>query len=122
MAIGKSGLLAAVSALLIAGCATPIGFDSRVRPPGGALVTNHKAPLTLDFVGNPAGNRARKASWSHTSYFWDIILTGGTYAFDKAHIAKIARDGGINEVSYADYEFLSVLGVFQKMTVNVYGN
>lgn len=105
------------------GIAVPtVGGEQRVIPPGGALYTSQKAPLTIDFDDNPVGAATLKSSHSETNWFFDILLTGGRYAFDDVAIAEIAKNGGINEVSYADYEVLNVLGLYQRMRINVYGN
>lgn len=106
--------------LLLSGCA--VGYQAPVRPPVGLLFTQVKAPLTADFGGNPVGPGVRKVSRTNTSYVWDALLTGMSFAWGDAAVQKIAKEGGIEKVSYADYEIMSILGVYATFTVNVYGN
>jgi hypothetical protein len=105
------GLLA-----LAAGC---VPFQADIVPPQGGLFTDIQAPITTNFTGNPVSPDLIKASSSQTYYLNTIFW--GDVAWDEAAIAEIARKGGIDRVSYADYEFFQILGVFAKFTVNVYG-
>lgn len=107
--------------ILLSGCATGVP-GVPVRPPGGLFFANYKAPLTVDQTGNAAGSAAKRVSQSTTWYLHDILITGLDFAWDDAAIARIAQRGGITRISYADYEYLSILGVIQTFTVNVYGN
>jgi len=34
---------------------------------------------------------------------------------------KAAKNGNLSKVEYADYEYFSVLGIYQKTTVTAYG-
>ncbi len=111
-------LLIAVSCL--SGCA--MNYISPVKPPMGGMVTVVKAPLTYDFDKTPCNQNLVKVSQNQTYYVHDILLTGMNIAWDGVDIPMIARKGGLTKVYYADYEFLNVLGVFAKYTVNVYGN
>jgi hypothetical protein len=40
---------------------------------------------------------------------------------DDASIEAAARQGGLDEVAYADYEMMNVLGVYSEFTVHAYG-
>ncbi|MCL5270162.1 MAG: TRL-like family protein [bacterium] len=104
-----------------AGCAGRALFRAPVRVPGGALVVATKAPLTVNFNGNPCGEATRMATFKRTMYIWDCLITGLEFAWDDAALAKMAREADIERVSYADYELLNVLGVFAQFTVHVYG-
>lgn len=104
---------------LCAGCACP---NTEVIPPQGGLVTYVKAPLTTQFNGNPCG-ADKKFSESQTFLFCPWPLTGSlNISAGDSKIKEIAGRGGIDQVSYADYEFLSILGIYAQFTVNVYGN
>ena len=106
--------------LVSAGCAS---YGTEVMPPGGAIYSHIRAPLTTDFHANPVGAVTKKASSSATKFLH--IPLGGlplSFSWDSAAIQKIAADGGISTVSYADYEFLNVLGIWSEFTVHVYGN
>lgn len=109
-------LLAATSL----GCAASSSMP--VKPPPGWLVSSYKAPLTIDLNGNPCGPATKSVSESSVSYFRDFLLTGLSFAFDEATISRIARKGGIEHVSFADYEVFTFLGIYAKTTIIVYGN
>ncbi|GEM_PF-282096 len=102
-----------------AGCAA---YLAPVKPPQGFLYQSVKAPLTVKYNGNPCGDAVKKVSMSKTSYFLEPFLTHLDFAWDDAAIEKIAREGGIRKVSYADYETLNVLGIYRTFTIHVYGN
>ena len=99
-------------------------YKTAVIPPGGAFYTHLKAPLTVDFHGNATGPATAKASQSATKFLGIPLIGGGllSASWDDAAIAKIATDAGMSSVSYADYELLNILGVWQTFTVSVYGN
>lgn len=113
--------LLAVSLLLTSGCAAFVQYKAPVIPPKGMLFYSHKAPLTVDFQGNPTDPGLVKVSRTNTQYLHDILLTGLNFAWDEAAIAQLAREEGIQNVSYADYEILNILGAYARFTVNVYG-
>lgn len=110
---------ALTAAATLTGC---VNIDAPVVPPKGFLYTHISAPLTADFSRNPAGTANKKASASQIRYFHDVIITGFSAGFDSTAIAQIAHANGIREVSYADYELTSILGIIVKVTVHVYGN
>ena len=53
--IGMPGV--ALAALVLAGCAT---IQAPVQPPGGLIYTHIRAPLSVDFSGQSAGEAAAK--------------------------------------------------------------
>jgi len=109
-------VLAALLAVA-AGC-----FQAPVIVPQGLLYSSTRAPLTVNFDRTPSGrDRGRKVSSAHTSYFHDPILTGTDFAWDDASIARIAHEGGLKEIYFADYEAFQILGIYGRFTVNVYG-
>jgi len=106
--------------IILIGCAPT--YLAPIIPPQGTLITNYKAPLTVNYNGNPAGSNTKKYSMSQTHWFWDFILTGLRIGWGDVDIESIARKANMSEVSFADYEFLSILGVYAQFTVNLYGN
>jgi hypothetical protein len=92
-----------------------------VQPPGGALFTWVKAPLETDFSATPVGT---KIGTSETRYLY--IPNGNnlplSFAWGDAAVKAAAADGGITTVHYADYEYLNILGVYNQLTVRVYGD
>lgn len=102
--------------------ATGCGITSARAPvvvPPGILYGKTVAPLTTDVHNTPVGTKQGEAS---TTYFLDPIITGLGFAWDKALLKQAAQNGGIEQVCYADYELVTVLGVYGKFTVRVYGN
>ncbi|MDP6438203.1 MAG: TRL domain-containing protein [Candidatus Brocadiia bacterium] len=104
--------------LLLPGCMGGSRWQGAVVPPAGALITIYKAPITTDFSNTPVAKRKGTAS---TQYFFDFLFTGSSYAWDDAAIQKAAEDGELTKVYYADYEALSILGIYAKFTVTAYG-
>jgi len=104
-------VLAAVLVLGVAGCQL---YRTPVMPPAGVIVSNLKAPLSADNNGVTV-TAAKKGSATVENYL-GIISVG------DCSINAAADKGDLKTVSYADYEYFNVLGVYQKFTVNVYGN
>lgn len=78
-----------------------------------------RAPLTHDFHETPL---SPKHGTAVVTYVQDPILTGLNFAWGDADIASAAQKGGIDRVQYADYELLSVLGIYVRFTVHAYGD
>lgn len=105
----------------IIGCAGFVTHQTAVTPPRGFLFEVYKAPLTTDFNHTKVGtNDIIKFSSSKTSYLLELH-TGATAAWDAASVPEIARKGGIQHVTYADYEVLNILDIYATFTINVYG-
>lgn len=85
------------------------------------MFAKFSAPLTLNFQSNPTGPAVRVVQERQVRYFHDFLITGMGFAWDSATIERIAREGGINNVSYADYEFMHILGFFAITTIRIYG-
>jgi len=109
----KHGLLLLLAVLVcvgLAGCyATP------VKPPTGWVYSQFKAPLSADLQGVKVDPNAKMGSAKVEAYL-GIVATGDCSA------AAAAKDGGIANITHADYEYFNVLGLYQKFTVTVYGN
>ena len=100
--------------LLAGGCST---FRAPVQPPVGALFTNYKAPLIVNADGNVLGPKKGTAKVRYLyAYLFPVDIAWG-----EAGLREAARDGDITTVRAADYEYLSVLGLYQEFTVYVYG-
>lgn len=91
-----------------------------VQPPPGLIFTKTKAPLSTDYSATPAGGKVGTAS---TIYFSIPIWFGRflSFAWDDASIARAAAEGGITKVTYADYEFMNILGVVGIYTTIAHG-
>ncbi len=116
---GAAAFLLGCCMLLWSGCS--FIYQAPVKPPPGTLFAQYKAPLTTDFDKTPVGRDVKKVSTGRTFYFLDFLLTGQSFAWDDASIDTIAREGGIDQVSYADYEILWILGIYAEYRVHVHG-
>jgi len=79
-------------------------------PLTGFIYSDVKAPLTA--TSNPV---ASKVGTAEATSILGIVATG------DASIEAAAKKAGITRISHIDYEANSVLGVFAKFTVYVYG-
>ena len=103
--------LVVVGCLLVlfsAGCA----LVAPVVPPQGFIYSQTRAPITTDFVNSPVGSKHGQASA-------ESILS--LVAMGDCSIQAAAKDGNIKTITHVDYEFFSVLGLYTKTTVIVYG-
>jgi hypothetical protein len=116
-------LLAVCSALLVPlfGCANNVPYMAPVKPPLGAVFINAKAPLTTDVDATPAGQKITRVSSSETFYFHDVLFSKMNFSWGQADLKNIARKGDIDNVCWADYEILNVLGIYGRFTIHVYG-
>ncbi len=96
----------------------PSWHRAPVVPPPGFLFTMYKAPLMTDFDNTPVGGLEGTAT---THYFHIPGYAALSFAFGDNSVATAAKDARIETVNYADYEFLTVLGIYSRMDVNVYG-
>lgn len=112
--------LVMVGALTTACSLAPV--TAPVVPPPGLLFTQYKAPMDVEFSKEGAGTpmTGLRSGTSETSYIqlWYRVLSFG---WGDASIEEASRQGGISEVSYADYEVLSVLGLYVNTKVTVHG-
>jgi len=96
---------------VIVGLAAMLSSCAMVSAPvTGAIYTKVKAPLTA--TSNQA---AVKVGTAKATSILSIIATG------DASITAAAKSAGITKIHHVDYEALSVLGIFGKYTVYVYG-
>ena len=110
-------LMLLLVATMLTGC-----LHAPVRPPSGLLFTQHKAPLTTDFDNTRIGSKTGRSS----SLFFMEPFLGTSYAWGRAGIQSAVEEarksGNIETVSYADYEYLSVLGIVKIFTVEAHGD
>ena len=112
------GALCAAQAI---GCAAHgAAHDTPVMPPTGLIVTMYKAPLTTDFDRTDVSDKKQGTA---TTYYLNIpYWIPLDVALGNATIEKAAKNGKITDVAYADYEILSVMGIFAKFSVTAYGD
>ena len=100
-AIGFAALLA----IGVAGC-----LSAPFQPPGG-VVSVTTAPLSTEGNWDIGTRKGEASSFS--------VL--GLYASGDCSIATAARNGGLKKIGHVDYEYINVIGIWQKATVIVYG-
>jgi hypothetical protein len=108
MRIALLGLLM-LGVLFLTGCAW---YSTPVVPPLGLIYAQYKAPISTNFNGTKTGSKTGTAE--STS-----IL--GWIALGDCSTNTAAKNGNIQTINYADYEYMNVLGVFQSFKTTVYG-
>ena len=93
-------------AMLLSGCAMT------QSPVTGMIYTNVKAP----FAATAAPEQPQRVGRASVRSVLGIIATG------DASIQTAARNGGIREIHFVDYESQNFFGVLAEFTVVVYGN
>jgi hypothetical protein len=81
-------------------------------PSYGVLYSDISAPLTTEFDGQQVPSKQGEAS---------AVGVLGLLAFGDCSTQEAARDGNLQRIHYCDYNFLNVLGLFQKFTVIAHG-
>ncbi|MFA4945084.1 MAG: TRL domain-containing protein [Lentisphaeria bacterium] len=97
---------ATTAALLAAGC-----LVAPFQPPTG-IVSVYRAPLDLDMAQTPVATKEGQAS-AH------CVL--GLVAWGDASAHAAAANGHLKTIHSADYDYLNILGLYQKTTVIVQG-
>jgi hypothetical protein len=100
------GLIASV--LLLTGC-----YYSPVVPPIGVVFSDVKAPMDTELDSTDMGTKSGEA---------ETCSILGLVSWGDASIEEAAKNGGLQTVKHADYEFFTVLGVYSTYTTVVYGD
>lgn len=79
-------------------------------PTIGALYTDVKAPLAVT-----SNEGSSKVGTGQATSILGIVATG------DASIETIAKSAGITKIHHVDYQAMSILGLYAKYTVFVYG-
>jgi hypothetical protein len=93
-------------AVLLTGCVGPMGI---VGGSGAGIYTDVSGPILA--TSNSGASKVGEAS----SEGIICVATG------DASIKAACANGGITKISHADYHVMSVMGVYTKTTVTVYG-
>lgn len=106
-------------AVCLAGCANT--YTVPLKPPSGSLLTTQTLPLTVDMPpeGLPVGG-LRKITVESGYLFWPYPAFDLAWG-DLRALGKTVRSERLMSVSYAEVEVLTVLSLFGRYTVNVYG-
>lgn len=98
-------ILACCSMMALSGC-----LIAPFQPPE-AVITHTKAPLSTEgnwSVGMKQGSASSKS-------ILGIIATG------DCSVSAAAKNGNLTKVSYLDYDYLNILGIYQRVTIYAYG-
>ena len=98
-------ILAVLPFALLAGC-----LSAPFQPPAG-VVSVTRAPLSTEGNWNVGSRRGEASSTS--------VL--GLYATGDCSIGAAAHNGNLKKVDHVDYEYLNIIGIWQKATVIAYG-
>lgn len=99
--------------LFLQGCVQAPGAP--FRPSEGLLYTDYKAPLTTNFNKTKRIKSEGVSSTTHVAYY---ILS---FAIGDASLKEAMKNGDLENIMYADYEWLNVLGIFGRLKVYAYG-
>lgn len=106
--------------LFLQGCASGVEPNAPFMPSTGIIYTHIKAPLSLDVEKAEVSDKQGRASDFLVAY--SIYGVGFGRAGLEEALQKVRRgDKALETANYADYEWFSILGVFNRLTVNAYG-
>jgi len=136
--------LVAAAAAFTAGCtsaALDIDATAPVMPPGGIILTKQRAPLvfsnqipdvvpsaaqpgagmavgaTARGISLPVNMKCGTAKAANLALYYRWLSAG----WGDCSIETAARNAGITRIAFADYELFSVLGLYNELTVRVFG-
>ena len=111
----KLAASALVVALLVSGCMA--GQMSGMMPgqTPGLIYTHTWQPLTDDMHRTAVGSASGAGDVKH------LALCMASVAWDSAAIGDIAKKQGLKELYFADLESFSILSIWNRYTVHVYG-
>ncbi len=102
-------LAAVVLVLGLVGC-----YVTPVRPPMGLIFSDYRAPLSADNQG------VEYDTTLHGQAKVETYL--GYVAVGDSSLKTAMEDGGIQNLSFADYEYFNILGIYQRFIIHAYGN
>ncbi len=102
-------------AFLMTGCAT-----TPFSPPQGMLVSAYKAPLSVNFESANVSTKYGEVSAEHFNP-WPCCFAPIPISWGGCDVDAAAKAGRLAKVAYADYEYLNVLWIYQRLTVRAYG-
>jgi hypothetical protein len=103
--MGTFARITAVLALILIGAGCTAGI----------LYTHTVQPLTINQRETPITGTEGQSEIKHIQFSYLGIMWGDTALGD------IAREKGLQELYYADLEYLSVLTIWRQYTVHLYG-
>lgn len=103
--MGTFARIAAVLALVLTGAGCTAGI----------LYQHTVAPLTINHQAAPVSGTSGESDIKHIQLPYVGIMWG------DAALGDIAREKGLQELYFADLEYLSVLTIWRQYTVHLYG-
>lgn len=103
----------------VVGCVTP-PITAPVVPPPGVIFTQYTAPLMTDFEYTETAD-ARRGTASARYLMIPIVQNWISFTWGDASIDAAARNGNLSAINSADYQYLSVLGIYAELKVMTYG-
>ena len=95
-----------LGSLMFSGCVV-----APFEPPMG-MISSVKAPLSIDHDRTAVTTKKGESSAS-------CVLC--LFSFGDASTQSAARDGDLKVIHYLDYEYLNIIGLYQKTTVIAHG-
>ena len=90
-------------------------YQGPVVPPWAIIYSHVKAPLKTVANGSDFGSKVGTASTGYFHFYVD-------FAWGEMAIREAAKNANITQVKAVDYDWLNVLGIYQQVTVYVYGD
>lgn len=115
------GVLLATSGLMLSGCASS-GYRTPIKPPPGFIYSEIKAPLMI-----PSPDIDISAADQVKVYTQTIQIPYPPYApfinftWGDAALEDAIRESGFTTVLYADYSWMTILGIYNELRIHVHG-
>jgi len=110
-------IVCVVGAFLLRGC---VAYRAPVKPPQGILWTEFRAPLMFPKAGTTVADL--DGCKRHTKHIClPVFRPSLSGTWQGMALAAAVEEAGFDEVLYADYRLMSVLGVYAELELNLYG-
>ena len=117
-----------MACLLLVGCASNGSVQSSsdaqrgiepFQPPSACLFTQIKAPISTEFHNAPVCTKKGEATAEYIAIPCYVPIP--CVSWGGCDIDQAAKEGNISKVEYSDYEYFSVLRIYNRTTVTAYG-
>ncbi|RMD79454.1 MAG: hypothetical protein D6820_08260 [Lentisphaerae bacterium] len=105
-------------AISLSGC-TVVGIIRNPGEPSGMIYSHFRQPLTHDLKHTPVVSSSVSGGIIHVEE--PVSGYGIRAEFASNAIGEIARRHGLERVLWADFEYFSLLGIWEEKIVHVYG-
>lgn len=111
-------LMLAVAAMVLTGCANT--FDAPFRPQPGWALTSYTIPLGAEVQGQSMEDLTLEQSQNYYVFLpWPVQIDLAWH--ETQPMGKDPHGSACREISYAEVEVLTVLGLFGRYRINSYG-